>query len=375
MSQLKGSANGQAIWEDFCERLKRAGGVFDRPTTPRDDFTLAEGLRKLVHFIRVGFEASVEYADTEHPRVYQSVTPTTLGEGETSDAVYHQAFIDGAATYRVTGDRGMAPLIEFTVYAGKIGLQDVSRQVGALTEQDLRVNADGSFDLVLSPESHPGNWIRTEPEATLLYIRQYAHDWRNVRSATFDIRREGQVTPPPPLQLDTVCAGLDRTAAFVERAVRFWAGIADLRAAAEPNIFYEIPADPDPERPSMVPAGHRFSEMPAGHRFSGGYFRVAPDEALVLRFTPTEVPYWGVAFTNYWLEPPSYEDHRSHVNNRTATYDPDGSVRIVISGERRGAANWIDTLGHRQGMMLLRWSRSQAPVPPIRTELVKLHEL
>jgi hypothetical protein len=109
MRPVENSVNGQAIWEDFCERLKRAGGVLSRPTTPQDDFTIAEGLRKLVHFIRVGFEASVEYADTEHPRVYQSVTPTTLGEGETSDAVYHQAFIDGAATYRVSGDRGTAP--------------------------------------------------------------------------------------------------------------------------------------------------------------------------------------------------------------------------------------------------------------------------
>src|SRR5574337_863830 len=98
MSDVEGSTNGQVLWEAFCERLKRAGCVLNRPTTPQDDLSVAEGLRKLVHFIRLGFEASVEYADTEHPRVYQSVTPTTLGEGETSDAVYHQAFIDGAAT-------------------------------------------------------------------------------------------------------------------------------------------------------------------------------------------------------------------------------------------------------------------------------------
>src|SRR5574337_122625 len=101
MSEVAKSTDGQAIWEDFCERLKRAGGVLSRPTAPQDDFTIAEGLRKLVHFIRVGFEACVDYADTNHPRVYQSVTPTTLGENETSDAVYHQAFIEGAATYRV----------------------------------------------------------------------------------------------------------------------------------------------------------------------------------------------------------------------------------------------------------------------------------
>ncbi len=42
-------------------------------------------------------------------------------------AVNMKAFIDGSASYRITGTRGTAPLIEFTVYAGKIGIQDTSR--------------------------------------------------------------------------------------------------------------------------------------------------------------------------------------------------------------------------------------------------------
>ena len=33
-------------WEDFCEQLKVAGAVLARPSTPQDDLTQAEGLRK-----------------------------------------------------------------------------------------------------------------------------------------------------------------------------------------------------------------------------------------------------------------------------------------------------------------------------------------
>src|SRR5690606_40088133 len=54
---------------------------------------------------------------------------STLGEGETSDARYHQAMIDGRRTYILSGQRGDAPFIEFTVYAGKIGLDAKSAQV------------------------------------------------------------------------------------------------------------------------------------------------------------------------------------------------------------------------------------------------------
>lgn len=352
-------------WDDFCEQLKRAGRVLDRDGTPQDELTLAEGLRKLVHLVRMGFDATVEFADTEHPQVYQLVTAQTLGEGETPDARYHQAFIDGAATYRLTGNRGTAPLIELTVYAGKVGLHDGSRQVGALTEQDMTVAADGTFEVVLSPQQHSGNWIRTDPDANLLYIRQYTHDWSKTQSATFDLRKQGAGPQRPPLGLEQVRAGMARAASYADKSVHTWAAIVERRAAAGPNVFFEIPSAPDPSRP----------EMPVGHRFSAGYFRLAPGEALLVTFKPTEVPYWGLSVTNVWFEPLSYDDHRSHVNNRTATYEADGSVRIVIADAPRAASNWIETLGHREGVMMFRWSRSKDPVPHISAQVVPLATL
>ena len=54
------SSHGGDPWEEFCEQLKRAGRVMQRDTTPKDDLTRAEGYRKLVHFIRVGFEANLD---------------------------------------------------------------------------------------------------------------------------------------------------------------------------------------------------------------------------------------------------------------------------------------------------------------------------
>ena len=349
-------------WEEFCEQMKGAAAVLARPTTPQDDLTQAEGLRKLARMIRMGLDATLEYADTNHPEVYQLVTPTTLGEGETSDARYYQTMIDGRRSYLLSGERGDAPFIEFTVYAGKIGIDAHSSQVGAITERELNVDADGRYEIVLSPDQHPGNWIRTTPAASCVFIRQYAHDWSRTVGATFDIRQRGVGNPRPNVTLAQVMQALPRTAAYVTRSSAIWAGIVDQARQAPPNRFVTFPDKNHDASP----------EMPIGHRFSSGHFRLEPDEALLVSFAPAEVPYWGVDITNYWFEPMAYPSHRSHLNNRTAQTASDGSVQITIAARNPGTGNWIDTCDHRAGMMMLRWSRTALPVPPITTEVIRL---
>ncbi|HMV71326.1 MAG TPA: DUF1214 domain-containing protein [Pseudomonadales bacterium] len=353
-------------WEAFCDSLKPAGAVLARAATPDDQLTQAEGLRKLVRMIRMGFEAALEYGNTGHPEVYQLVTSTTLGEGETSDSRYYQVMIDGSKSYRLSGSRGEAPYVEFTVYAGKIGLDATSAQVGAVTEHELTVKPDGSYELLLAPEKPAGwssSWIRTTPESTVLFIRQYAHDWSKTRGATFDIEQLGASGDRPPLTIAEVRHALERTSAYVSRSVNIWAAIVDQRRAAEPNRFFVFEVEQDPDESP---------EMPIGHRFSSGYFRLEPDQALLVSFKPADVPYWGLDTTSYWFEPLSYMDHRSHYNNRTVRYEADGSVRIVIAARDPGMPNWIDTRGHLEGPMIFRWSRTALPVPEIEAKLIQL---
>jgi hypothetical protein len=56
-------------------------------------------------------------------------------------------------------------------------------------------------------------------------------------------------------------------------------------------------------------------------------------------------------------------------------YEPDGSVRIVIADGSNEAPNRLDTLGHQEGTMIFRWSRSRLPIPPLATKVVTLGEL
>ena len=103
-----GKSNGSDLWDTFCEKLKDAGKVLQKSQMPKDELTLAEGYRHLMRMLRMGFEITYEYADSMHPQLAPAYCATMLSEGVTPDARYHHAFIDGSATYRITGKMGTA---------------------------------------------------------------------------------------------------------------------------------------------------------------------------------------------------------------------------------------------------------------------------
>lgn len=353
-------------WERFCDELKLAGRVLQREVPATDELTLAEGYRHLVRMIRLGFEVTGEFADPRHPQLWPMAASTMLSEGVTGDARYHQAFIDGTATHTVRGDRGTAPLIEIGVYTGRAGFHPTTELVACLTERDLRLGSDGRFEVALGPEERPGNWLRTDANARYLLIREYSHDWSATRGGSFTIRRDDVSGPRPPLGLEQIRTALERTAAFVQRGPAFWADISDYWAGHAVNrVVPQVDAD---EKTEIA--------APSGHRFACGYFRLEPDEALVVRFRPCSAAYWGIHLDNYWYETLSWDDSRSALNDRTATPEADGSLRIVISErEPVGCANWLETQGHRQGSIVFRLSRSDEAMPEFETTLVPLAEL
>lgn len=353
-----------ALWDAFCDALKKAGDVLRRPETPTDPQTLAEGHRFLVRMVRVGFENHFELADPVHPQLVPMVGRLLQYEGITSDARYLHALIDGRGTHRIRGSRGDAPLFEIGTYTGKMGMHSPSHLIESLTEERLELGADGTLEIVLSPEPHPGNWIRTDERTRYVMIRQYAADWRGRTPGRFELVREGGTEPRGPATFEEIRAGLMRTAEFTANNARIWAGISDYWAANVVNRFLpQVEAD---ARTDIAP--------PSGHQFSCGYFDVEPDAALKIEFRPGRAAYWSLGLSNYWYETIGYGAATSHLSSGSAVADPDGRVRIVLAHARppasAGIPNWLDPRGHSEGTMVFRWSRPIDPLPGIDCELV-----
>ncbi len=59
--------------------------------------------------------------------------------------------------------------------------------------------------IVLSPQAHPGNWIRTTPGSWRVTVRQFFADWENEQPMVARIDRLGELEHDPaftPAQLE-----------------------------------------------------------------------------------------------------------------------------------------------------------------------------
>ncbi|HPG26103.1 MAG TPA: DUF1214 domain-containing protein [Myxococcota bacterium] len=364
-TRLQGSdADPGQLWDEFCDALKRAGDVLRRPETPRDERTLAEGYRHLLRMARVGFENVFELADLEHPALTPMVGRMVQYEGVTSDARYLHGFLDGRATHRIRGNRGDAPLFELGVYTGKIGIHDPSHLLASITEETLEVDADGRVEVVLSPEPHDGNWIRTDERTRYMMIRQYAPDWTGLAPGRFTIEREGAEGSQAPFSLDAIREGLERTVDFAVDTPALWADVSEYWRGFAVNRFVpQLEADRSTD---IAP--------PSGHHFSCGWFEIGPDEALAISFRPGRAAFWSLGLASYWYETIGYGRRESHLNAGSAVAGPDGTIRALIAHtpppEGSVHRNWIDPKGHRHGTLVFRWSRGVDPMPEIACERI-----
>ena len=349
--------SGAAAWTAFCRELERAGEVLDRPETPTAEIEQAEGLRYLTRLLRLGLDLTLE-ADPRRPELVAAQGRRFGDGGNTADCIYLHAVVDGRCRYRIVGTRGDAPFIE-------IGLDPASRRIDARSERELSVGDDGSLEVYLGdgPAGAP-NVLRSEVDASYVFIRQYAHDWSGLRPAELRIEcLDEDHAGARPLSWADAVAGLDRSSRFVRDAAHAWAAVVDGARRGPANRLTPIPDDLD-------------ATMPSGHRFAFGHFDLRDDEALVVELMPhPDVPYWGLTVNTYWFEVMDYGDEGSHVNNRTAVQEADGRVRLVISPRRPRVPNWIDTRGHHVGAVVFRWSRTDRPMPPQPTAVVPVSSL
>ena len=362
-ARVKRVVDGTA-WREFCRELERAGEVLLRETTTDDPLQQAEGLRYLTRLLRAGLESQLEHGDPRFPAFFQLSHETIKIGNDNPDNHYLNANVSGAFEYRITGTRGSVPYLSFGTKAGGYERDGTMVPTGQLHARELAVRPDGSFEIAVSCERRPGNWLPMRPETTQLIVRMTFHDREREEPARLRIERVG-AEGAPRLDPETVEEQLLRAVAFARRTANLFVDWMDLYAAHE----NALPSD-DQER-CMRAGGD------AHIHYCQGRWRVAPDEALWIRIPRIpECTTWNLQLSNYWMESLDYRYQRIHVNKHGARREPDGSVRIVVAHRDPGPRhpNWLSTAGHSEGGMLFRWVEAKEH-PPIETRLVKLSEL
>lgn len=352
--------SGEAL-KRMLEGIERAGALVRSERAPRCSVDQAAGYRHILVLMALAVDEALRRADPYDPHISPANVDGVLKWGmDCPDAAYSGSAIRGDAAYRVHGHRGAARYVGLQVMAGMAATANV-------VLDDSTCDGEGNFEIVLSADPHPGNWVGLPEEATSLVVRQFFYDWVNEAPARIQI----ECISPGSARRSSSDAGtssaasvarqLDAIGDFVEASVAFWLDVEEQGRAQGVNVF----RDPV-NKTEMGGAAESLTVW--------GSWELAAGEALVIEVVPPEALYWSVALGNHWWETIDYANHQSSLNGFQSVLDEDGVFRGVVAHEDPGVANWLDTAGHRQGPAIFRWVRAAAaPVP--RTTLVRADEL
>jgi hypothetical protein len=372
-------------WDDFCDQLRAAGRMLDQFGDSPDTLDRAEWYRFMTRLVRNGCERFLENCEPARPRLRDAPWRQSINFQSPDQDHLLAEFVDGSASYRITGNRGTIPYFVMAAWEAPqpddVGGQDwaergvealgafnpaMLRTTGFLQSDSIRFDADGNFQVIVS-QTGPADgsaWLPITPRCVGVLVRTVFHDRARERAPVMRIERlDGQ--RPRPVRPDEVADGLAKSGQLV-------LGYAELvRSWWQDNLGKR----PNRIRFSMATYLSNGGVPDRHHGF--GTWEKAPDEALVMRFTPTPCDYWILQLCNMWQENlDNYEDGQGHVTKYKATFEPDGSVLVVIAEQDPGiGGNWIDSFGHVHGGMSLRLIKTQGEPPPVTLHRVTLTTL
>jgi len=345
-------------WEDFCDTLKAAGVNVLRHAEV-DMRTKAEGYRYLSRLTRAGLENFVEFSDPRFPELRRMVHETVKMGADNPDNHYFNAVVSGEYKYRIKGTRGTVKFLTFSTQKGGYGKGGGLPPSGFLDSNNLIVDDMGRFEIIASVTPESGNWLPMEPDTGLLMVRQTFFDRAREEPAVFTIECLVEGCTPAPLDAQKIDDGLLNAANLVAGAsFLFSKWTSDFKK--HPNAL-----------PLFDPATSTAAGGDPGIAYYHSYWRIAPDEALVVEVTPPPCELWNFQVNNYWMESLEYRWFTVHINKHTAVYNADGSVTVVVAHENPGVPNWLSTTGLREGTMCWRWIRAQSHPQPV-CRVVKL---
>ena len=344
----RGEADLPAAWAHLLDRLATAGELVAASDVNRNSVDHASGMRHLLVLLAVGVDEALRADPDPVLAVSRTSTDDILTWGmECPDCIYFRATLRGGETYRLFGNRGTAR------YVGLQTMDGIASTANCLVD-DLEVDDDGNFEVVLSGQRQQGDWLRVAGDHPTLVVRHFFYDWDAEKPSSLQIQRIGDAVEPEVRTVDTEMAVSQQIRAlgdFVHDNLKFF---LDFNAGPPTNGF-------------MPPIDRSDIGAAAENRPVIGRYDLGPDEALILEVEPPDGVYWGYSLGNQWWETIHYGRHQSSLNAHQAVIDSDGIVRVVISARDPGVANWLDTAGHSNGAMILRCVRTEtAPTPSAR---------
>ena len=324
------------VTASFREAVAEAEKLIANPPFEASPQDLAEGFDYLAGSIRSSLQMAFDY-DLEHPVLINPTHQYARQGLDNPDAVYFNAYLDGGASYVVSGVRGSTADLSFQVMDGTYSADGAPSTVAAFDDRELDIAEDGSFEWRFGPE------LGLKKGSTLI-VREVYDDWNAEVRGQLRIQR-----------LDT--AGQPRAALTQERVAKRY-GVAAKMLVGRINTWFAFPewfTYKEPVNTLTVP-----KSTPGGlaSQFSSiGHYSLGDEEAMIVTVPVSECAYQAIQIGSRWYISTDYEHHQTSLTRAQSHADADGKLRYVVSERNPGIANWLETCGHPQGVMMLRWQR------------------
>jgi hypothetical protein len=160
----------ERAWRGYLDALEWARRfIFTREFCDRTEVREAAN-----HFLMQVQAASYNWVmapRVDYPRFYLGIYEPMVWNWAlpSPDFRYRWAFIDGTQTYRIWGRRGDARFLDIQLLPSIGSVEkDAFRKLptASYPVDQMHLEADGSFEIIASPEPHDGNWIRLDPPRT-----------------------------------------------------------------------------------------------------------------------------------------------------------------------------------------------------------------
>lgn len=348
-------------WNDFTDQLRNLPErILARlPEDRRNDPLIRQEVGRLALESLAARALEAISSDVDNPVFLPSLNQTLNVYQPNSDTLYKQAPIDPAGSYRLRGTRGSLRLF-------KIGQLSASGSSGTGVVKPLSyfdfntapVDGEGKYDVLLSPTrpaDYTGAWWKLEPQAHELVVRQVAADWGRERDPTIAIERLDKPSTRPRESAASLRKRLDELAERTAQTALYLVAMAgDLRAEGYVNKLKVL---------DLSTMGALFGQF-----YYQGAYALNDDEALVLEAkVPAKCGYYSTILVNDLFETIDWVNNQASLNDTQSRVDKDGVLRIVISARDPGVPNWLDTAGHRTGVVQGRWTDcSEQPIPSLR---------
>jgi hypothetical protein len=297
---------------------------------------LLEGMQYLAGCIAGCMHLAFDY-ERDHPFLQSGTGPFTKMGLDNPDTLYFGTRVHAGHDYVVAGRRGTTTDLSFQLLGGEYTDDNVPASQAAFDDRELAIGEDGLFEWRVRPNG-PGQ----------LVIREVYADWSAQRGTLTISRLDTAGTAPPPLTRETIEKRYATAGKQLVNRVKTWLQF--------PQWFYlNIPVN-TMVAPRLTPGGLATQYSSAGH------FDLRPDQALVITIPVSDAPYLGFQLGSMWYISLDYINHQTSLNNTQAQTDPDGKVRIVVADQNPGVTNWVETLGHRRGILQFRWQRVSRPI-------------